>query len=62
MQHFTDCVAHDEEPMIAGEDGRVVLEVILAAYQSAGTGRAVELPFTPPKVDQPIDLWHGTGS
>src|SRR5215216_1066361 len=54
MQHFTDCVARDEEPMVTGEDGRVVLEAILAAYQSAGTGRAVELPFTPPKVARPI--------
>jgi myo-inositol 2-dehydrogenase/D-chiro-inositol 1-dehydrogenase len=59
MQHFTDCVARDEQPLVTGEDGRVVLEVILAAYQSAGTGRAVDLPFTPPKIEQPIDLWRG---
>ena len=34
-----------EQPLVTGEDGRAVLEVIFAAYESAGTGRKVALPF-----------------
>jgi myo-inositol 2-dehydrogenase/D-chiro-inositol 1-dehydrogenase len=55
--HFVDCVAHDRTPRETGEDGRVVLEMIYAAYESARTGRAVELPFYR-RVDKPIDLWR----
>ena len=33
-----------------------VLEVIYAAYASAGQGKKIELPFAP-KVDRPIELW-----
>ncbi len=62
MQHFVDCVARDEPPLITGEDGRAVLEAIYAAYLSAGTGRAVELPLdaaTVASAAKPIDLWLG---
>lgn len=58
MHYFIDCIQRDEPSMITGEDGRAVLEAILAAYQSAGTGRTVELPFTPPPFSRPIDLWR----
>lgn len=57
LAHFVDCVAHDKEPLETGEDGRAVLEVIYAAYESAGTGRRVELPFRP-TAQRPIDLWQ----
>ena len=57
IQHFADCVAKDLTPLETGEDGRAVLETILAAYESAGTGRRVDLPFTPPAGQKPIDLW-----
>ena len=30
---------------VTGEDGRAVLEVLFAAYASAGTGRKIALPF-----------------
>ncbi len=59
MQHFVDCVARDEPPLVTGEDGRVVLEAIYAAYQSAGTGRVVDLPLGEVQADKPIDLWLG---
>ena len=60
MQHFTDCVQRDEPPLVTAEDGRAVLEIIYAAYLSAGTGQAVTLPLDPiPDVEQPIDLWLG---
>jgi predicted dehydrogenase len=58
MQHFIDCVQHDQQPSVTGEDGRAVLEIILAAYASAGTGKKIMLPF---KTDakRPVDLWRG---
>ena len=59
MQHFVDCVARDEPPMITGEDGRDVLEAIYAAYLSAATGRVIKLPLPPQAVEKPIDLWLG---
>ena len=56
MAHFVDCVRHDRKPLVTGEDGRAVLEVIFAAYESARTGRKVSLPF-PTNAKKPIDLW-----
>ena len=56
MEHFVDCVLHDKEPLETGEDGRVVLEMIFAAYQSAATGQKVKLPFQT-QASKPIDLW-----
>lgn len=57
MRHFARCVRGKEEPRATGEDGRVVQEALYAGYQSAGTGRKVELPFRPVGVKTPIDLW-----
>ena len=55
MAHFVDCVQNDKTPLVTGEDGRVVLEVIFAAYESARTGRKVQLPFSTTAA-RPIDL------
>ena len=57
MQLFVDCVPNDEQPLETGEDGRAVLEIAFAAYESAATGRRAELPFTRPEGKKPIDLW-----
>ena len=57
MAHFVDCVQNDKPPSVTGEDGRAVLEVIFAAYESAGTGRKVKLPFNTNSA-KPIDLWR----
>ena len=57
MAHFVDCVALDQTPLVTGRDGRAVLEAIFAAYESAGTGRKVALPF-PTDAAKPIDLWR----
>lgn len=54
--HFVDCVKNDRQPLVTGEDGRAVLEVIFAAYASAGTGHKVYLPFKT-EVDKPYKLW-----
>ncbi|WP_119070719.1 Gfo/Idh/MocA family protein [Aggregatilinea lenta] len=57
MQHFVNVVLGREEPMETGEDGLEVLRIIYAAYQSAGEGRRIEWPYTPPDVEKPVDLW-----
>lgn len=58
LKHFIECVREDKQPMVTGEDGRAVMELMLAAYESARTGQKVPLPFRP-KVKKPIDLWLG---
>ncbi len=60
LQHFIQCVAEDRQPRVTGEDGKAVLELLYAAYASAGTGRKVLLPFAP-KVAKPVDLWLEAG-
>jgi predicted dehydrogenase len=57
IAHFVDCVRNDRQPLVTGEDGREVLEVIFAAYASAGTGRKIELPFATDAA-KPVDLWR----
>ena len=57
MRHFARCVRGKEEPIATGEVGRLVQEVLYAAYQSARLGCKVRLPFSPPGVKKPIDLW-----
>jgi len=60
MAHFVDCVQNDRAPLVTGEDGRAVLEVLFAAYESARTGRKVALPFES-RAGKPIDLWWSAG-
>ncbi len=57
MAHFVDCVQNDKQPLVTGDDARVVLETIFAAYESAGTGRKVQLPFLTDAA-KPHDLWR----
>lgn len=57
MEHFVECVRHDRQPIVTGEDARVVMEVLFAAYESAGTGRKVTLPFKSTAA-KPFDLWR----
>lgn len=63
MAHFIACVRDKERrPEVTGEDGRAVLEILFAAYASAGQGRKIQLPFTPPPAaTRPIDLWLNAG-
>ena len=55
LKHFISCVREGTQPLVTGEDGRAVLEIIYAAYESARTGTKVSLPFTA-KVKYPIEL------
>lgn len=57
MHHFARCVRGKEEPLATGEDGRVVQEILLAGYHSAGQGKKILMPFRPSGVQRPIDLW-----
>jgi hypothetical protein len=45
-----------EVPQATGEDGKVVLETIFAAYASAGLGRKVSLPYQT-TAERPVDEW-----
>ena len=57
MRHFARCVRGKETPISDGRTGRVVQEVLYAAYASAGLGRKVTMPFRPAGIEKPIDLW-----
>jgi predicted dehydrogenase len=41
LRHFLDCIAGTATPAVTGEDGRRVLEIALAARQSASESRVV---------------------
>ena len=43
MQHFIDCVVNDKTPRVTGEDGRKVMQAVLACYESSRDGRRVTL-------------------
>ena len=60
MQHFIDCVRLDQKPAVTGEDGKAVLEIMMAAYASAGAGKKIALPFAT-DAKKPIDLWVKRG-
>jgi len=56
FSHFIDCVKNNKIPIITGEDGKAILEMISAAYKSAKEGKKVKLPFKS-YATKPIDLW-----
>lgn len=56
MRHFARAIRGLEQPISTGEDGRLVLEAIYAAYASAGLGCKVQLPYRP-TMTRPIDEW-----
>jgi predicted dehydrogenase len=57
MAHFVESVRLDKQPLVTGEDGRAVMEILMAAYASAATGRKIDLPFKT-QAKRPIDLWR----
>lgn len=46
IEEFVAAIREQRPPQVTGEDGYKALEVALAAYQSAETGRPVKLPLT----------------
>ena len=59
LKHFIACVRDDTPPVVTGEDGRAVLELMYAAYHSARIGQTVPLPFHADRTARPVDLWLG---
>lgn len=58
LTEFARAVREERTPSESGADGRAVLEIIWAAYESAATGRTVELPFRPdPRWRHPVEPW-----
>ncbi|HUU00905.1 MAG TPA: Gfo/Idh/MocA family oxidoreductase [Myxococcota bacterium] len=56
--HFFDCMRNGSEPSESGQDGRQVLEIMMACYASAAEGRRIELPYTPPEgIKTPVEIW-----
>jgi len=62
MRHFTQCVLNDAKPRETGEDGVATLEIIYAAYESAGSGKKITWPYAPKKPGAiPVNLWLRAG-
>jgi predicted dehydrogenase len=59
IAHFVDCIENGTKPMLTGEDGREVLEIICAAYQSARTGQRESLPVKE-RALRPYEYWLGS--
>ncbi len=58
MRHFIRCILNDETPQEIGEDGRATLEIIYAAYESAGTGKKITWPYKPKHPGEvPVNGW-----
>jgi myo-inositol 2-dehydrogenase/D-chiro-inositol 1-dehydrogenase len=57
VQHFVDSVLEGKPALETGEDGREVLKIIYAAYESAATGRRIDWPYDPPKDKTPFEMW-----
>lgn len=57
LAHFLGCMETGQAPRESAADGLAVLEIMLAAYHSAFTGRKVSLPFRPKNITHPVDLW-----
>jgi len=43
MQDFVDAINENREPMVNGESARKAVEIILAIYESARTGKEVKI-------------------
>jgi predicted dehydrogenase len=60
LRAFADDLAGGRTPMMSAAFGRLVLDVVCAAYASAGAGGAEEaVPFTGPRDRTPLQLWRG---
>jgi len=43
IEHFIDCVQHNNTPIVTGEDGLIATQVVQAMEQSANTGLPIDL-------------------
>ena len=59
LRAFAQDLGAQREPMMSAAFGRHVLQIVAAAYQSAGRrGEEVALPFTGPRDLTPLQLWR----
>ncbi|HEX9260858.1 MAG TPA: Gfo/Idh/MocA family oxidoreductase [Acidimicrobiales bacterium] len=60
LRALVDDVATGRRPLMDAEFGRLVLEVVCAAYTSAGNqGANQPMPFNGPRDRTPLQLWRG---
>jgi len=58
MRDFIHCIREGGTPLESGADGRIVLEIMIAGYLSAATGKKVPFPFKDPGGYQtPVEIW-----
>ncbi|MGH9395460.1 MAG: Gfo/Idh/MocA family protein [Terriglobia bacterium] len=58
LRHFVRCIQNNETPEETGDDGLATLEIIYAAYESAGAGKRINWPYTPKNPSEiPVNLW-----
>ena len=43
VEHFTDCIEQNREPLITGEEAIKILRIALAAYESARSGKTIKV-------------------
>jgi myo-inositol 2-dehydrogenase / D-chiro-inositol 1-dehydrogenase len=55
LEYFISCVKNDQEAVETGDDGRAVLEILFAGYESAASGKKIEFPYTPLFPVRPIE-------
>ena len=61
LQDFANDIARGQTPFMDVQFGRLILDIVCAAYWSAGHGSVDEaVPFTGPRDKTPLQLWHGT--
>jgi hypothetical protein len=59
LEELLDDFAQGREPLMGAAFGRDVLELVCAAYTSAGRdGEPIALPFDGPRDRTPLELWH----
>ena len=60
LRAFADDIVRGSTPLMDVEFGRLILDIVCAAYWSAGHGGVPEaVPFTGPRDKTPLELWHG---
>lgn len=58
MQDFVSCIRSGTKPLESAADGRAVLEIMIAGYLSAASGRKIEFPFEDPAdYEAPVEIW-----
>jgi myo-inositol 2-dehydrogenase / D-chiro-inositol 1-dehydrogenase len=59
LQAFLDDLEHGRRPLMDVNWGRMVLDVVCAAYASAASGEPEPTPFRGPRNRTPLQLWRG---